>query len=51
MDKYVKQNKIMNEYIRKKVDVVVIVENIVEYLVRCFRHVWRKFIDTPLRNS
>ena len=48
---YLKQNKTMNEYIRKKVDVIIIVENIVESLLRCLRHVWRKSINTPLRNS
>ena len=51
VDIYVKQNKIMNECIRKKIDVAIIVENIVEPLLRCFRHVWSKSIDTSLRNS
>ena len=41
----------MNECIRKKVDVAFILGNIVESLLRCFWHVWRMPIDTPLRNS
>lgn len=49
MSGHTKQNRITNESNKEKVEIVPIVENMVEYCIRWFGHVWRRHIETLVR--
>ena len=46
---HIRQDRIRNECIREKVGVAPIVETMVEFHIRWFGHMWKRFVKASIR--